>query len=68
MKEAKVNQDRFKSSEQLLKELDEFIEKEIQELSKNLSSIHEAKVPENLESSSEKESKQDEIFTELFSE
>ena len=68
MKETKVNQDRFKSSEQLLKELDEFIEKEIQELSKSLSSIHEAKVPQVLEETKETNSKEDEIFTELFSE
>lgn len=67
MKEAKINQEKFKSAEQLLKELDEFIEKEIEEL-KALSSIHEAKVPENLTVLEETDSKEDETFTELFGE
>lgn len=67
MKEAKVNHERFKSSEQLLKELDEFIEKEIEEL-KMLSSINEAQVTTNLTLLEENNSKEDETLTEFFGE
>ena len=67
MKEAKVNHDKFKSSEQLLKELDEFIEKEIEEL-KMLSSINEAQVTTNLTFLEETNSKEDETLTDFFGE